>query len=39
MCENGQDNLRKLKLSIRMGEKGDLSDTECGMVVGTNGLV
>lgn len=39
MCENGQDNLRKLKLSIRMGEKGDLSDTENGMVVGVSKLV
>ena len=29
-----QDNLLKFKQSIRMGKKGDLSDFECGMVVG-----
>ncbi len=30
----GEDDLLKFKLSIRMGKKGDLSDFECGMVVG-----
>ncbi len=31
---HGQDDLLKFKPSIRMGKKGDLSDFECGMVVG-----
>ncbi len=31
----GEDNLLKFKPSIRMGKKGDLSDFEHGMVVGT----
>ncbi len=35
----GEDDLLKFKPSIRMGKKGDLSDFECGMVVGTDGLV
>ncbi len=30
----GEDDLLKFKPSIRMGKKGDLSDFECGMVVG-----
>ncbi len=30
----GEEELLKFKLSIRMGKKGDLSDFECGMVVG-----
>ncbi len=29
-----KDDLLKFKPSIRMGKKGDLSDFECGMVVG-----
>ena len=33
-CRHGQDDLLKFKLSIRMGKKGELSDFECGMVVG-----
>ena len=33
-CRGGQDNLLKFKPSIRMGKKGDLSDFECGVVVG-----
>ena len=28
----------KFKVSIRIGKKGDLSDFECGMVVGEDGL-
>ncbi len=30
----GEDDLLKFKPSIRMGKKRDLSDFECGMVVG-----
>ncbi len=30
----GEDDLLKFKPSIRMGKKEDLSDFECGMVVG-----
>ncbi len=30
----GEDDLLKFKPSIRMGKEGDLSDFECGMVVG-----
>jgi len=30
----GQDNLLNSKLKVRMGKKGDLSNLECGMVVG-----
>ncbi len=33
-CRHGQDNLLKLKPSLRMGKKGNLSDFECVMVVG-----
>ncbi len=31
----GEDDLLKFKPSIRMGKKGDLSDFERGLVVGT----
>ncbi len=31
---SGEDDLLKFKPSIRMGNKGDLSDFGCGMVVG-----
>ncbi len=30
----GEDDLLKFKPSIRIGKKGDLSDFECGMIVG-----
>ncbi len=30
----GEEDLLKFKPSIRMGKKGDLSNFECGMVVG-----
>ncbi len=33
-CRHGQDDVLKFKPSIRMGKKGDLSDSESGMVVG-----
>lgn len=33
-CRRGQDNLLKLKPSIRMGNRGNLRDSERGMVVG-----
>jgi len=31
-CRDGQDNLLKFKLSIRMGKKGDLSEYKCLLV-------
>lgn len=33
-CRLGKDNLLKFKPSIRMGKKGDISDSECSRVVG-----
>jgi len=33
-CGPGQDNLLNSKLNVRMGKKGDLGNSEHGMVVG-----
>lgn len=33
-CRDGQDDLLKLELSIRMGKKGDFRAFECSMVLG-----
>lgn len=38
-CRHGRIDLLKIKLSIRIGKKDDLSDFKCGMLLVPDGLV